>query len=181
MHWAWTGDPFHISLPIPSLLWLLFSWDIFFHPFTFNLFFPLNFKCVSCRQRIVRSVFLSIQPICLLIGEFNPSAFRLLLMRRDLFLSFCSLVFTCRIAFWSLTFCIPLLCLVNFLFLEKEMATHSSILAWRIPWTEEPGGLQSTGLQRVGHDWVTSLSLSLTFCSEMFKFFFNFFLSIFYS
>ena len=36
--------------------------------------------------------------------------------------------------------------------LEKDMATHSSILAWRIPWTEEPGGLQSTGLQRVGHD-----------------------------
>ena len=36
--------------------------------------------------------------------------------------------------------------------LEKEMATHSSILAWKIPWTEEPGGLQSTGLQRVGHD-----------------------------
>ena len=36
--------------------------------------------------------------------------------------------------------------------LEKEKATHSSILAWRIPWTEEPGGLQSTGSQRVGHD-----------------------------
>ena len=36
--------------------------------------------------------------------------------------------------------------------LEKEMETHSSILAWRIPWTEEPGGIQSTGLQRVGHD-----------------------------
>ena len=36
--------------------------------------------------------------------------------------------------------------------LEKEMATHSKILAWRIPWTEEPGGLQSTGSQRVGHD-----------------------------
>ena len=36
--------------------------------------------------------------------------------------------------------------------LEKGMATHSSILAWRIPWTEEPGGLQSTGSQRVGHD-----------------------------
>ena len=36
--------------------------------------------------------------------------------------------------------------------LEEEMATHSSILAWRIPWTEEPGGLQSTGWQRVGHD-----------------------------
>ena len=36
--------------------------------------------------------------------------------------------------------------------LEKEMATHSSILAWRIPWREEPGGLQSMGSQRVGHD-----------------------------
>ena len=36
--------------------------------------------------------------------------------------------------------------------LEKEMATHSSILAWRIPWAEEPGGIQSTGSQRVGHD-----------------------------
>ena len=36
--------------------------------------------------------------------------------------------------------------------LEKEMATHSSILAWTIPWMEEPGRLQSMGLQRVGHD-----------------------------
>ena len=35
---------------------------------------------------------------------------------------------------------------------EKEISTHSSILAWRIPWTEEPGGPQSMGLQRVGHD-----------------------------
>ena len=37
-------------------------------------------------------------------------------------------------------------------FLEKEMATHTSILAWEIPWTEEPGGLQSMGSQRVRHD-----------------------------
>ena len=36
--------------------------------------------------------------------------------------------------------------------LEKEMATHSSILAWKIPWTEEPGGLQSMRSQKVGHD-----------------------------
>ena len=43
--------------------------------------------------------------------------------------------------------------------LEKEMATHSSILAWRVPRMEEPGGLQSTGLQRVRHNWVTSFSL----------------------
>jgi len=39
------------------------------------------------------------------------------------------------------------------------MATHSSILAWRIPWTEEPGGLKSMGSLRVGHDGATSLSL----------------------
>ena len=37
---------------------------------------------------------------------------------------------------------------------EKEMATHSSILAWKIPWTEDPGGLQSMGSQKVGHDWT---------------------------
>ena len=42
--------------------------------------------------------------------------------------------------------------------LEKEMATHSSILAWRIPRTEEPGGLQSTGSQRVGHDFTFSFT-----------------------
>ena len=45
--------------------------------------------------------------------------------------------------------------------LEKAMATHSSTLAWKIPWTEDPGGLQSMGSQRVGHDQVTSLSLFL--------------------
>ena len=39
--------------------------------------------------------------------------------------------------------------------LEEEMATHSSILAWKIPWAEEPGRLQSTGLQRVRHNWAT--------------------------
>ena len=46
--------------------------------------------------------------------------------------------------------------------LEKEMATHSSTLAWKIPWMEEPGELQSVGSQRVGHDWVTSLSFFLS-------------------
>ena len=43
--------------------------------------------------------------------------------------------------------------------LEKAMAPHSSTLAWKIPWTEEPRGLQSMGSLRVRHDWVTSLSL----------------------
>ena len=44
--------------------------------------------------------------------------------------------------------------------LEKGMATHSSILAWRIPWKEEPGGLQSVGLPRVGYDGATFTSQS---------------------
>ena len=39
--------------------------------------------------------------------------------------------------------------------LEQEMTTHSSIFVWKIPWTEEPGGLQSVGLQRVGSYWAT--------------------------
>ena len=43
------------------------------------------------------------------------------------------------------------------------MAAHSSILAWRIPWTEEPGGLQSMGSQRVGHDCVTNFLFFLSF------------------
>ena len=46
------------------------------------------------------------------------------------------------------------------------MALHSSTLAWRISWTEEPGGLQSMGSRRVGHDWATSLSLSTFMLGE---------------
>ena len=47
--------------------------------------------------------------------------------------------------------------------LEKEMATHSRMLAWRIPWTEEPGGLQSIGSQRVRHD-CSNLAHTCTCC-----------------
>ena len=46
--------------------------------------------------------------------------------------------------------------------LEKGMATHSSVLAWRILWTEGPGGLQSMGLQRVKHNWATHTFLDAT-------------------
>ena len=53
---------------------------------------------------------------------------------------------------------IPLLCNVC-LSISKVMAPHSSTLAWKIPWMEEPGGLQSMGSLQVGHDWATSLSL----------------------
>ena len=55
----------------------------------------------------------------------------------------------------NLSFCIILFIPI----LEKAMAPHSSTLAWKIPWMEEPGGLQSMGSLRVGHNWATSLSL----------------------
>ena len=61
----------------------------------------------------------------------------------------------------------PRLTLYSFIVysLEKAMAPHSSTLAWKVPWMEEPGGLQSIGSLRVGHDWVTSLSLfTFTHC-----------------
>ena len=86
-------------------------------------------------------------------------------------------MFSSRISIWYFffffffTICISLLLLLqsqtwlsNFTFtfhfhaLEKEMAPHSSTLAWKIPWTEKPGRLRSMGSLRVGHDWVTSLS-----------------------
>ena len=49
--------------------------------------------------------------------------------------------------------------------MEQEMATHSSVLAWRIPWKGEPGGLHSMGSQRVGHDWVSKHMYLCTFCT----------------
>ena len=58
-------------------------------------------------------------------------------------------------------FLLPLLTIEHFQHrtAEKAMATHSSAPAWKIPWTEEPGRLQSMGSRKVGHDWATSLSL----------------------
>ena len=53
----------------------------------------------------------------------------------------------------------PYLATTQYCHLEKAMAPHSSTPAWKTPWTEEPGGLQSMGSLRVRHDWVTSLSL----------------------
>ena len=51
--------------------------------------------------------------------------------------------------------------------LEKGMATHSSIVAWRIPWAEEPGRLQSTGLQRVGHESLSAELLQSNSAKQM--------------
>ena len=57
------------------------------------------------------------------------------------------------------TFCLYELNHSRWLISEKEMAPHSNTLAWKIPWAEEPGRLQSMGSRRVGHNWATSLSL----------------------
>ena len=67
---------------------------------------------------------------------------------------------TRRLLVWSLGWEGPL---------EKEMATHSSILAWEVPWIEEPGGLQSMGLQRVGHDWEGTQCIQLCVCVMLSK------------
>ena len=55
--------------------------------------------------------------------------------------------------------------------LKEEMATYSNILAWNIPWTEDPGGLQSMGLQRIGHNWTTNIQFweSRVQCIKRFK------------
>ena len=74
---------------------------------------------------------------------------------RHLFISavipaFCCFIFwLCRLLFLLTSVCVT----------KKAIAPHSSTLAWKIPWTEEPGKLQSMGSLRVGHDWATSLSL----------------------
>ena len=58
------------------------------------------------------------------------------------------------------------ICMYIHIYLQKAMATHSSTLAWEIPWTEEPGGPRSMGLQRVRHDWATSLHSLRTLSPE---------------
>ena len=63
-----------------------------------------------------------------------------------------------------------LLCVGFLQLLEKEMATHSSTLAWKIPWTEEPGRLQSMGSQRVRHNWATNTSFLPYFLSSSSRF-----------
>ena len=68
-----------------------------------------------------------------------------------------SLILKFKLIFWTL---------LTLLLAIKAMATHSSILAWRIPWPEEPGRLQSMGSQRVGYDWATSLHLN-TVCNSI--------------
>ena len=67
-------------------------------------------------------------------------------------------IFQARVLEWGAS-AFSILCASFINSQEKTMAPHSSTLAWKIPWMEEPGGLQSMGSWRVGHDWATSFSL----------------------
>ena len=69
----------------------------------------------------------------------------------------CTLGCTCLSQYWFPWYVCPAVGLLGHK--EKTMETHYSALAWRIPWMEEPGKVQSMGSRRVGHDWATSLSL----------------------
>ena len=152
-------------------------------------YFSVYLKCVSCVKLVVGLCF-SIQPdkFCLLIRIFRALTFNII---SGTFGFVCHLFHLFSVVIYfslslSLSVCVSLSFLLSFssclsiypfsaffsddwrffsvlfwFLLEKEMATHSSVLAWRIPWTEEPGGLQSMGSQRVGYDWATSLHLIL--------------------
>ena len=75
-------------------------------------------------------------------------------------LSFAVLVFSPLLNILPTTLCLPRVLELSLeLFLGEGNGTHSSTLAWKIPWMEEPGRLQSMGSRRVGHNWATSLSL----------------------
>ena len=138
-----------MRIATPSFFCFPFAWNIFFHPLTFSLYVSLGLMWVSCRQHIYGSYFcIHSTTLRLLVGAFNPFTFKVIIDIKHL---------PAMQETWVRS-------LGRENALEKEMATHSSILAWRIPWTEEPGGLQSMGSQRVGHDWVTSLSLSWSYC-----------------
>ena len=65
---------------------------------------------------------------------------------------------------WYIFICCGIYSICRGIYSEKAMAPHSSPLAWKIPWTEEPGRLQSRGLRRVRHNWATSLSLFTFMC-----------------
>ena len=142
----WSGVPLPSQLIMQNFLLIIiaksltfmqtkqlcfFSWDIV------DLQGCVNFRCTT-------KWFSSTDIYIYFFQIFSP--YRLL--QNIEYSSLCCIVGPCWLSILYIVVCI----------LEKAMATHSSTLAWKIPWTEEPGRLQSMGLQRVIHDWATSLS-----------------------
>ena len=87
-----------------------------------------------------------------------------------IFCPYFSLGYMCFKIFSCSVICLFIYLIVSFEALEKEMATHSSVLAWRIPGTGEPGGLPSMGSHRVGHDW-SDLALAAIWSIKGFNFY----------
>ena len=122
--------------------------EYLFHPFTLSLCVSLDQKWVSCRPVVYNWVFFFLihpSTLCFLIGEFNLFTFRVIIDMCRLSKDFPggsaikNPPAMQEMQVWSLGCEDPL---------KEDMATYSSFLAWRIPWTEEPGGPQSTGLIR---------------------------------
>ena len=129
-----------------ELFCLLWSWIFFMYFWAFwFLFFEIDYLCLffwfSNESHSFSSWFVRGLNLMWIIAWNQLYVANILLYLCFIFLIY--LLFS--IAFWWT--------------MEKAMAPHSSTLAWKIPWMEEPGRLQYMGSQRVGHDWATSLSL----------------------
>ena len=136
-----------MRIATPAFFCFPFAWNIFFHHLTFSPYVSLGLKWVSCRQLIYGSCFCFYSAsLFLLIGAFDPFTFKVI---TDIYVPMVKHLSTMReTQVPSLGWEDPL---------EKEMAIHSSTIAWKIPWTKDPGRLQSMGSQRVRHDWATGL------------------------
>ena len=113
-----------MRIAIPAFFCFPFAWNIFFHPFAFSLYVSLGMKWVFVDNIYMGLVFASIQPVCLLVGAFNPFTFKVII---DIY--------------------VPIA-----IFFGEGNGNPLQVVACRIPWMEEPGGLKSMGSQRVGHD-----------------------------
>ena len=96
------------------------------------------------------------------VGFYTPTSNVLVIQVHHILTSIwcCCCFYFSHLDRYAVTSHVVLICISLLWGKEKAMAPHSSTLAWRIPWMEEPGRLQSMGSLRVGHDWATSLSLS---------------------
>ena len=134
--WDWNENwPFPVLWPLLSFPNLLAYWVQHFHSIIFQDLKELNWNSITSTRFVV------LFPKAHLTSHSRMSGSRWVIIPSWLSVSedlFCTVL------------------------LEKEMAVHSSILAWKISWMEEPDRPQSMGSQRVRHDWVTSLSLSLS-------------------
>ena len=157
-----------------SSLWLAFSlsmmflikrsfklyWNPIYQPFIFMVtVFRAHFKISLPIPRLWDRPVFSSRTLTVFLSYLSLSISKIIVFHIDISLH--PLLKTQSFHFWIAV--VPLLWTrwPHKCGLEKEMATHSSILSWKISWTEEPGGLQPMGSQRVGHDWATYAHISV--------------------